>query len=256
MNEWDDVLIVMEIMQQQGLCQEKSTYRSCLQSCFKHANGSSASEILEAMEKAMVQPDPVDISLVVATMCKNEHTEDGWWQKALTLLKSSATTIATPQNVVPVEAYDTVLSCLVSKPNHWKVAVRLLYLMEKGSVADEQPTGKQIASGIEDGQMGDQDVGHHPAPILSTYRLVIETCVAANEPEQAFQVLKAMKKRNLKVSHGTSICARSSLLRRIVYLVCKSCRPRQQKFSTFLAYTQTQTHTYTQSCIVADAVHV
>ena len=95
MNEWDDVLIVMEIMQQQGLCQEKSTYRSCLQSCFKHANGSSASEILEAMEKAMVQPDPVDISLVVATMCKNEHTEDGWWQKALTLLKSSATTIAT-----------------------------------------------------------------------------------------------------------------------------------------------------------------
>ena len=208
-NEWDSVLQVLEVMKSQGLSQERSTYRACLQACFESGNGASASEILDAMTKALIEPGPLDISLVVATMCKAEQKQRNvWWQRALRLLRSSAPTTQT-DDTIPVEAYDAVLSCLVSHPTQWRVAVRLLYSMEQGFDPENQNSG------------------YHPPPALSTYRSVVECCVAANEPEQAFQVLTSMTKRGLKVrnpSHfALPVCFLASLFFRVLLKMSLLC---------------------------------
>jgi pentatricopeptide repeat protein len=172
-DEWESVLEVMEIMKSHGLSQERSTYRACLQSCFEAGNEVAARDILDAMKKAQVNPDPIDISLVVATMCKNE----GNWRRALTLLRGAPQDLEKGETV-PVEAYEAVLSCMV-KSGGWKEAFALLNLMEQG--------------------FSSQHVPLHPLPTVSTYRLVIETCVHASAAEQAFQALQSMMKRGLKV---------------------------------------------------------
>jgi pentatricopeptide repeat protein len=181
-DEWDSVLEVLEVKKRQGLTQERSSYRACLLACFDIGNGGAAKEILIAMDRALVTPEPSDISLVVAAMCRNEKSEAGWWRRALSLLKAtSANKTSIDMSVVPVEAYDAVLSCMVEE-RQWKESVRLLRLMEEGS----DPTKRK-------------DTGLHPKPQLSTYRSVIECCVSAQEAEPAVQVLLSMKNRGLKV---------------------------------------------------------
>jgi PPR repeat len=161
-DEWDSVLDVLDIMRQNGLSQQRSTYRACLQACFELSNSDSSQSILLAMRQAQVEPDATDISLVVAAMCRNTK-----WKSAMELLMAEDT-----PRVVPVEAYDAVLSC--TPPQNWKDAVRLLNLME---------TKPNI----------------HPTPILSTYRAAIENCVSAQQAEQAFQILMSMPRKGLKV---------------------------------------------------------
>ena len=159
-DEWDSVLDVLDIMKQQGLSQVHSTYRACLQACFENTNAASAKEILNAMEQAGVTPDGNDIGLVVATMCRKERTEKGWWRKALELVQAN--------NELPTAAYDAVLSCMVDE-RQWKEAIRLLRKMEQGAAE----------------------------PALSTYRTVIECCAAAYQPEQAVQVLQSCVNQGL-----------------------------------------------------------
>ena len=166
-DEWDSVLDVLDIMRQNGLSQQRSTYRACLQACFELSNSDSSQSILLAMRQAQVEPDATDISLVVAAMCRNTK-----WKSAMELLMAEDT-----PRVLPVEAYYAVLSC--TPPQNWKDAVRLLNLME---------TNPDI----------------HPTPILSTYRAVIENCVSAQQAEQAFQILMSMSRKGLKV--GTVLC--------------------------------------------------
>jgi len=171
-NEWDSVLEVMEVMKDQNITQQRSSYKACLQSCFECGNGEAAEEILNAMIAAQYRPDPIDISLVVVAMCKqsNRKDENRWWKRALSLLMTRKIEHAPEGKVVPVEAYDAVLSCMVKSKN-WRDAVRLIRSMEKG-VQMDPPL--------------------HPVPSLSTYRLVIETCAAANQAEQAFQALMSV----------------------------------------------------------------
>ena len=168
--EWCSVLEVLDVMRDQGLDQQHSTYRSCLQSCFEMSNGASAQEILEAMDKALVEPLPEDLGLVVAAMCRNNKQESGWWKKALDLLLDN------PSPEIPVDAYDAVFSCMVDE-RKWKESIRLLREMERGSTIGE----KQL----------------HPEPTLSTYREVIECCVAANKVDQALQLILSMTDRGI-----------------------------------------------------------
>ena len=176
-DDWDSVLEVLDIMKRHGLVQERSSYRSCLQACVEVGNGASAKEILTAMEQALVKPEPADISLVVAAMCRNNKSQAGFWRQALSLLQSTTAEIPKggrgnkDKQVVPVEAYDAVLSCMVAE-RQWKQAVQLLRRMEEGSKAN---------------------FGSHPKPELSTYRSVLECCVAASQAEQAVQVLYSCK---------------------------------------------------------------
>jgi pentatricopeptide repeat protein len=165
----------MELMKAQNITQERSSYRACLQSCFEVANAEAAKEILDAMRTAQVPPDARDIALVVATMCRNENVERGWYRKALNLLRATASTWEEGDAVVPVEAYDAVLTCMVQE-QQWKDALRLLNAMEQGYT----------------------EVSAHPLPLVSTYRIVIEVCVESNQAEQAFQTLLSMTKRGLE----------------------------------------------------------
>lgn len=205
LNDWDSVWEVIQIMASQGLSsQERNTFKACLQSCFEVGNGESALEIFTAMTTAAaddhtLSPDPVDVGLVVAAMCKQNQREEGWWKRALSLLKSTAADAVTKggeklldeSNLVPVEAYDAVLSCFVPTEN-WKEAARLLHLMERPH------------SG-------------HPDPTVSTYRLVIETCVQAKQGEQAFQVLMSMSKRGLTPTVYTFELIISALAQKLLW---------------------------------------
>jgi len=160
-DEWDQVLDVLDIMKARGLSQVRSTYRSCLQACFERPNAASAEEILTAMDQAGFPPNATDVALAVATMCRQEKREKGWWQRALHLIQ------ATPDNL-PVPAYNAVLSCMTDD-RQWKEAVRLLRSMEQRSVQ----------------------------PALSTYRYVIECCAASNQAEQAVQTLQSCVRQGL-----------------------------------------------------------
>jgi pentatricopeptide repeat protein len=177
-NDWDSVLQVMEIMRDQNMVQEHSTYRACLQSCFELSNGHVAQQILEAMRTTCIEPDSLDIALVVVTMCRSEKIQTGWYRKALQLLQTTAATVHKGGTVVPVEAYDAVLSCMV-QDEQWKEALRLLNAMEQGFT------------------LKDDESLTHPLPLVSTYRIVIETCVQALQPEQASHTLLSMSKRGL-----------------------------------------------------------
>jgi len=176
-NEWDSVLEVMDVMKDQYLAQQRSSYRTCLQSCFECGNGEAAEKILNAMVAAQYIPDPIDLSLVVMALCKQSdyEEENRWWKRALSLLGKTENS-SEEKKVVPVEAYDAVLSCMV-KAKNWKPAVRLLHKMKQGIQVDPPL---------------------HPVPSLSTYRLVIESCAAANQAEQAFQTLTSAIKNGLK----------------------------------------------------------
>lgn len=186
---------VLDIMKRHGYTQERSTYRACLQACLEAGNGASAREILQAMDKALVQPEPWDIGLTVAAMCRQDtwdhkeaastNSSSSWWRKALALLKASAANpeiVTDSSNVIPAQAYDVILECMVEE-KQWKEAVRLLRLMEDSALKQQRPEG-----------------GYHPAPGVSTYREVIECCVATNQAEQAAQVLSSMKDHGVKVN--------------------------------------------------------
>jgi pentatricopeptide repeat protein len=185
-DEWDSVLEVLDVFKRQNLTQERSSYRACLQACFESGNGVSAKEILNAMEKALVAPEPSDIALTVRAMCRNNIEQRGFWRKALSLIKYSSATITSTKKVIPVQAYDTVLECM-KESREWKESVRLLRLMETGSAANNSTKTKEG--------------GMHPAPEFYTYRTVIECCVETNQPEQAVQVLFSMKDRGVQVRY-------------------------------------------------------
>lgn len=164
--EWCSVLEVLGVMKDQGLDQQHSTYRSCLQSCLEMSNGAAAQEILDAMDKALVKPLPEDLGLVVTAMCRHNRRENGWWTKALGILLE----YESPD--IPVDAYDAVFACMVDE-RRWKEALRLLRDMEHGSSQEKGPR-------------------KHPKPTLASYREVIECCVAANKIEQALQLILSM----------------------------------------------------------------
>lgn len=185
-DEWDHVLEVLDVMKRHGLKQERSSYRACLQACFEAGNGSSAQEILSAMEKAGIEAEPMDVGLTTAAMCRNNISEPGWWRKALNLLKQHShgnytNTVTSRSNPIPIQAYNAVLECMAEECQ-WKEAVRFLRIMENGSVK----TAKK-----ED--------GIYPTPALSTYRAVIESCALSNQAEQATQVLTSMKRQGILV---------------------------------------------------------
>lgn len=140
------------------------------------------------MEQALVQPEAIDISLAVAAMCRNDKTEPGWWRRALALLRMTADPPIESRKidgVVPVEAYDAVLSCMAGE-QQWREALHLLNQMERGGGSPESEP-------------------RHPQPVLSTYRVVIEACVAAQQAEQAVQLLLAVVNKGIKVRSSENI---------------------------------------------------
>ena len=233
-NEWDSVLVVLDIMKKHNLTYERSSYRACLQACFEVGNGESAVEILNAMKTALVQPTTSEIALVVATMCRNEYKTHGsssagsgssspsessssssvaaessaapvsWWKRAVSLIQSTSMglTAHDPAQLLPVEDYDAVFACMV-EARAWRDALWLLRKMEESQT---NPT----------------KVGYHPPPELSTYRTVIECCLAANQVEQAYQVLNTMTEKGIKVRFLLNMAVVMSVVFIIAVLIFKT----------------------------------
>lgn len=160
-------------MKREGLQQEPSTYRAALQACLEFANGPSAAELLVTMKQAGQIPDSTHVSLAVAAMCASPNNNN-MWKQAMALLIQTAQENENVE-IVPVNAYDTVLSSI---PNEqWKSAVQLLHTMQQEE--------------------------RHPNPTVSSVRAVIETCVAAQQVEQAFTILTEMSSQGLEVNDIT-----------------------------------------------------
>jgi pentatricopeptide repeat protein len=184
-DEWDLVLDVMDIMKDSGREQVASTYTACFQACFQTANAASARDLLTAFVAAGLVPAPSDYALTILAMCRRDQVERGWWRKALTLLHDYQQQ-STPRNVMvtnktqdlPLAVYDALLTCMV-RDKQWKEAIRLLRSMEQTPSRSFEPSEAPTR------------------PSLSTYRTVIECCVAANEAEQAVQVLQSCIKSGL-----------------------------------------------------------
>lgn len=158
LDEWDAVLETLQVMKLQGKQQERSTYRQSLKSCFELSNARAAQDVLKAMDDSGLPPTAVDVALVVAALCKQRE-----WRRALNLIQSHSKS-NNEEDVIPVEAYDAVFTCM---GRSWQDALRLLHAMETSD--------------------------RHPDPLVSTYRLVIEACASADQPNPAFQVLSNMK---------------------------------------------------------------
>jgi pentatricopeptide repeat protein len=159
LDEWELVLETLDLMKSVGLSQQHSTYLACLEACFPVANAASAKEILYAMEQAGVEATADDMVWAILIYCRassmRPRNDPVWLPLALQLIQEHPN--------VSVAAYDAVLSCMV-ETKQWKEAVRLLRGME------------------QQGSTG---------PALSTYRFVLESCVASDQPTQAVQVLQS-----------------------------------------------------------------
>ena len=205
-DEWDAVLDVLDVMKQAGLRQVHSTYTASLQACFQASNAATAQELLHAMTQAGVTPDPTDIGWVVLTLCRSNnnnyhhHHHHGkekassstlaGWRPALALVKQ--------HDNLPIEAYDAVLSCMIAEPSHWKEAVGLLRLLEQASLGtDDETNESRSATKPKQTQKTDHKATSTTPtrPAISTYRIVIECCVQAQQAEQAVQVLRACVQR-------------------------------------------------------------
>lgn len=201
--EWESVLEVLDMMKYHQLEQQTtSTYRACLQACLEAGNGEAALEIYQAMQTALVHPQPYDVGLCVTAMCRQDNeaiikkgannennntpSRAVWWQKAWNLIKSYqnqnvATTANTNETTtIPLQAYHVILERMVDA-RQWKEAVRLLRILE-----DANPTHGSSSTS--------KPLSHHPSPDAIVYREVIECCVASQQAEQAAQVLQASMK--------------------------------------------------------------
>lgn len=189
-DEWDLVLDVLDLMKRASLRQERSTYVACLQACFQTANAASAREILSAMAVAQIPPEISDYALVILAMCRKDQTERGWWRKALKLLQEvTPLTEASNHSDLPLAAYDAILSCMVEE-RQWQESLRLLRFMEQqlSRRVDSDNTSAATTTIVEPSVRAQ---ANRTRPALSTYRTVIECCVASNQAEQAVQVLQS-----------------------------------------------------------------
>jgi pentatricopeptide repeat protein len=154
-DEWDLVLDVLDIMQEHGLSQVRSSFQASLVACYDLANAASAQDLLMAMEQAGYPPDRDDWDRVIRTLCRKEATEPGWLTEARTMLDNHPD--------VSLGAYEAVLAGLM-RARQWTEAARLLRKLE---------------------------VQTHTRPTAHTYQMVIDASIYDNQLEMATQILQA-----------------------------------------------------------------
>ena len=112
----------------------------------------------------------------------------GSWEKAWNFVQHYQKT--TPQ--LPIQIYDAILTCLVQQ-KQWQSAIRILHYLEQEQKQEQQDDNEQQSSNC-------------PAPAISTYRLVVECCVKAQQVDAAVQILtlaiqRYKNKRNHKMNN-------------------------------------------------------
>jgi pentatricopeptide repeat domain-containing protein 1 len=180
-DEWEWVLEVLDIMKLANLHQVRSTYTACLQACWVASNAATAQKILTAMQMAGLPPQPADLAYAILAMCRKDQTEHGWWRKAWNLVQEQQQQQQQQQHLLPIIAHDAILTCM-SRDKQWKEAIRLLRSLQQQQQQQNVSSTNSTTSSA--------------APSLSTYRIVIECCVNANQAEQALQVLQSCLTRS------------------------------------------------------------
>lgn len=141
-----------------------------------HATTDIPSQIMQLQILAGIAPNSVDMSLLIFHQCRRAYLEKrNGWRKAWNLLQhyqtaiKTTTTTTTSSEPLPIQVYDAVLTCMAEQGKQsWRDALRLLRYLEENNTTSSRPT-----------------------PTVSTYRLVIETCVNAEQPDAAVRVLKS-----------------------------------------------------------------
>lgn len=164
-------------------------YRDCLEACYEAVEAAAAIQVLDAMEQANIVPSPHECGLAVRTVCRAAalpNRDDAAVRKELLPF---ALNLVTHRSDLPLAAYDAVLSAL---GRDWTSAVRLLRAMEDRTKIPSMP-----GSTAHDPDTSAIELAPPTAPALSTYRLVVEACVAAGQVEPACQVLRSCLERNI-----------------------------------------------------------
>mmetsp|Transcript_35347 Transcript_35347/g.81945 ORF Transcript_35347/g.81945 Transcript_35347/m.81945 type:complete len:308 (-) Transcript_35347:1586-2509(-) len=225
-NEWDEVLVVLNIMNRRNLPQKLSTYRSAIRYCREVGNADASAEILRAMNRAKVIPEGSDVAEVVLTQCAERK-----WARGLAILKAAAYTavgverlrrekrvegedsLEGPTPVVPLMAYNAVMLALRPE-RQWKIALRLLESMRPPLPAALE--GKLLqAHPVKDNAVALTGYTGHPRPNLTTFNSVLEILVMDKQMDQTFQLLLSMPDWNvLPSTHTYNLVIRACLLKR------------------------------------------
>ena len=211
--QWDLVLQVLQRIKQEEVAnnsnsqlpqQNTTCAQACLEACFQADNAASnAQQILSVLRQAGLPPDANDCVRALLSMCSrhDQSTEStrgggGGWRTALAMLQELV--VPTTGNTddphesnnecgddLPVAAYDAIFAGML-QDREWKEAVRLLRFMQQQQPSP--PSSKERQQ-------------YKTRPAISTYRTVMECCVAANQAEQAAQVLQSCISSNNKQHH-------------------------------------------------------
>jgi pentatricopeptide repeat protein len=110
--------------------------------------------------------------------------------------------------VIPIKAYNDVLDCM-KKEKLWKEAVRCLRWMESGPSAKQQHISSHLPPNSDAGDNSIDNIIKPygfiiPPPTLATYHAVIECCLAAQQTDQAVQILLEIPRSASKLIPKTS----------------------------------------------------
>jgi len=181
---WYYVQTILDLMNKNGIKEERSTFRACLSECFNAGNGLSALKVLDKMEDAMFTLDAEDVRLIVLALCRNNKDEPGMWRNALELLLQYAANKREGEashEVTDVVSYNAVLNC-IGEEQAWEDSIRLLKLMEQGFNTTHQNTTAKY---------------NHPIPNVATYHAVLNA-LTASKGNQAIQIIKSMPGKGIK----------------------------------------------------------
>lgn len=199
-NAWYYVETLLDLMNKNGIKEERSTFRACLSECFNAGNGISALKVVEKMEDAMLTPDAEDVHLIVLALCRNNKDEPGLWEDAYELLLHYAAGKEEGKEgssgVVDVVSYNAVLKCM-GEEQRWEDSMSVMRLMERGlNTTNEGAASKPI----------------HPIPNVATYHAVIEA-LSSSKDDQAVEIIRSMPKKGIAPTVYTFELAMPTLLK-------------------------------------------
>ncbi|KAL7565605.1 hypothetical protein ACA910_018967 [Epithemia clementina (nom. ined.)] len=170
----------------------------------------AALQILQLQVWAGWPPDATDVALVVFALCRRavvaavDHSNQGTtggrggrdgtgsspssgWETAWKFLQQYQT--KTPN--IPILVYDAILTCLVDLRD-WRASIRILQYLQQQQQHQQQTSNMTMGGAVQTSNMTmGGAIIQVPAPAVSTYRLVIECCVKAQQPDAAMQVLQS-----------------------------------------------------------------
>ena len=195
-NQWESALEVLDVMKNNNITQELSTYKACLKECSEATNGACALEVFDSMKQNNFG-DNDSLQLVVKTACRSFKYDRSLWRKGMKILNDNADA-GLGGKTITVDTYNAVLICM-EEERLWKESLQLLQQMTKNS-------RKSGAKSL------------HPKPNLSSFHTVIHTCILGRETNQAVDLLLQMSGDGCMVRNSFTYVYRLWLYTKLTYL--------------------------------------